>query len=284
MSHENTPRKVLEALRILCEWVNAGGGAFIALATGPGFVDGAESGDKDDLAGLISVYGCSSESGREAVLRAAPGVASGKGLHIVKTEEVIVNNRIMKEKEEVERVPDEISAKMKELEGMCSKAGVNLLCVACTGAALTHYVNGDTVPLTAALVTIGERYQVIREVLKAAADSLRGDGPEVVDRISFRPLGHSVEAPDAFDKVTEEMHRTWKAKNADYGCSFDDGIDRFGLVSAAVRICDKANRFASLADGKEALVKGESIRDTLMDLANYCVMTVMRLDRDNGEG
>lgn len=178
----------------------------------------------------------------------------------------------MKKKNEVRQVPDEISAKMKELEGMCSKAGVNLLCVASTGAALTHYVNGDTVPLTAALVTMAERYHSVRTILNT------------VDQIIFKPLKHTVEGPDVFERVTEEMHRTWKAKNADYGCSFDDGIDRFGLVSAAVRICDKANRFASLADGKEALVKGESIRDTLMDLANYCVMTVMRLDRDNGEG
>lgn len=181
-------------------------------------------------------------------------------------------------------VPDEISAKMRELEGMCSKAGVNLLCVACTGTALTHNVNGDAAPLTAALVTMGSRYATIRKVLTGAYKVLCGGDPEVVDRISFRPLRHSVDGPDAFERVTEEMHRTWKAKNADYGSSFDDGIDRFGLVSAAVRICDKANRFASLADGKEAQVKGEALRDTLMDLANYSVMTVMRLDRDNGEG
>lgn len=46
------------------------------------------------------------------------------------------------------------SAKMKELE----KAGVNLLCVASTGTTLTHYVNGDRVPL----VTLGERYMLVR--------------------------------------------------------------------------------------------------------------------------
>lgn len=189
----------------------------------------------------------------------------------------------MKEKEKVQQVPDDISAKMKELEGMCSKAGVNLLCVASTETSLTHYINGDAVPLTAALVTMGSRYEAIGKVLTGAYKVLRGDGPEAVDRISFRPLRHSVEGPDAFDKVTEEMHRTWKAKNADYGGSFDEGIDRFGLVSAAVRICDKANRFASLSDGKEAAVKGEALRDTLMDLANYAVMTVMRLDREKGD-
>lgn len=57
-----------------------------------------------------------------------------------------------------------ISAKMKELE----KAGVNLLCVASTGTTLTHYVNGDRVPL----VTLGERYMLVREMLIHAADIL----------------------------------------------------------------------------------------------------------------
>ena len=36
-----------------------------------------------------------------------------------------------------------------------------------------------------------------------------------VDKIIFKPLGH------AFERVTEEMHATWSAKNADYGSSFD---------------------------------------------------------------
>lgn len=32
-----------------------------------------------------------------------------------------------------------------------------------------------------------------------------------------------------------------------------------------------------------AKMKTESLRDTLMDLANYSVMTVMRLDREKGD-
>ena len=62
------------------------------------------------------------------------------------------------------KVPENISAKMKGLE----KAGVNLLCVASTGTTLTHYVNGDRVPL----VTLGERYMLVREMLIHAADIL----------------------------------------------------------------------------------------------------------------
>ena len=71
--------------------------------------------------------------------------------------------------EKVKEVPENISAKMKELERMCSEAGVSLLCVASTGTTLTHYVGGDPVSLAAALVTIGERYVAVREMLIHAA-------------------------------------------------------------------------------------------------------------------
>ena len=86
------------------------------------------------------------------------------------------------------------TTKMKELE----KAGVNLLCVASTGTRLTHYVNGDRVPL----VTLGERYMVVREMLIHAADILQAR----IDKIISKLLGH------AFERVTEEMHATWSAK------------------------------------------------------------------------
>ena len=42
---------------------------------------------------------------------------------------------------------------------------------------------------------------------------------------------------------------------------------------------DKMRRLKQLAKGNTARVKTESIRDTLMDLANYAIMTVMELDK-----
>ena len=165
-------------------------------------------------------------------------------------------------KKQINDVPAGVSAKMKELAELTEKSGVSLFAMASTGRTLTHFVVGEGEPIAAGLVTMGRRYGSVRGIISAAARILNGD------------------LTDDFERVTREMHETWKAKNADYGSSFDDGVDRFGLVSAAVRICDKANRFASLADGKKANVKGEALRDTLMDLANYAVMTVMRLDQD----
>lgn len=80
-----------------------------------------------------------------------------------------------------------------------------------------------------------------------------------------------------FKEICKSMIATYVKKNADYGNSFDKSLDRFGIVAAVVRIGDKMNRIESLTT-KKAQVTDESIRDTLMDMANYCVMTVMWLD------
>ncbi|MDK6257045.1 nucleotide modification associated domain-containing protein, partial [Escherichia coli] len=65
------------------------------------------------------------------------------------------------------------------------------------------------------------------------------------------------------------------------GNSFDRSIDQFGLVASAVRLGDKYNRFSQLINANQQ-VKDESIRDTLIDLANYAVMTILWLD-EKGE-
>lgn len=56
-------------------------------------------------------------------------------------------------------------------------------------------------------------------------------------------------------------------------------IPWFGIISALTRMSDKWNRIKSLAQGAKNDVSDESLEDTLMDLANYCIMTVMELRR-----
>lgn len=85
-----------------------------------------------------------------------------------------------------------------------------------------------------------------------------------------------------FMDITTNMTKTYAAKNHDYGNSFDQSLDKFGLLAAMVRMGDKMNRLESLAN-KKAMVKDESIKDTLLDLANYAIMTVMRLNNNQKE-
>ena len=79
-------------------------------------------------------------------------------------------------------------------------------------------------------------------------------------------------------KVCQELTETYKKKNADYGNSFEKSLDKHGLIAGIIRMDDKMSRLISLNSKKEQQVLDESLRDTLMDLANYAIMSVMWLD------
>lgn len=79
--------------------------------------------------------------------------------------------------------------------------------------------------------------------------------------------------------ITKELNDIYIAKNADYGDAFGETYRKLGIISAVTRITDKVNRLQSLAtkSDEERLVKDESIRDTLMDLSNYAILTLIEM-------
>ena len=79
-------------------------------------------------------------------------------------------------------------------------------------------------------------------------------------------------------EICKELTETYEKKNADYGNSFEISLDKHGLIAGIVRMDDKMSRLISLNSKKEQHVMDESLRDTLMDLANYAIMSVMWLD------
>ena len=87
-----------------------------------------------------------------------------------------------------------------------------------------------------------------------------------------------MESVERFKEITQEMVSTYIAKNHDYGNSFDKSCDEFGIISAVVRMNDKMNRLKEIAKGKELKVD-ESAYDTLKDLANYCILSIMWLEK-----
>ena len=96
----------------------------------------------------------------------------------------------------------------------------------------------------------------------------------ILSHLGNRPkLSDNVEQ---FMDITNNMVKTYVAKNHDYGNSFDNSLNKFGLIASIVRMNDKMNRLETLAS-KRAEVKDESVEDTLLDLANYAIMTVMWL-------
>lgn len=80
-----------------------------------------------------------------------------------------------------------------------------------------------------------------------------------------------------FEQITKELNELYAKKNTAYGNSFSDTFQRFGIISAVTRIADKQNRLVNLATNPNVDNLGESIEDTLLDLASYCIMTIMEL-------
>ena len=81
-------------------------------------------------------------------------------------------------------------------------------------------------------------------------------------------------------EITKQLNEIYIAKNTDYGDAFGDTFKKLGIISAVTRIADKTNRLMSLSAKTEAErnVKDETIKDTLMDLANYAIMTLIEME------
>lgn len=84
-------------------------------------------------------------------------------------------------------------------------------------------------------------------------------------------------------ELCEKLHEIYTQKNRAYGDSFGRSFDDWGIASAAVRISDKVNRFYNLAKHPDVDHGDEAIQDTLFDLSNYALMTIMELEKQNGD-
>ena len=81
----------------------------------------------------------------------------------------------------------------------------------------------------------------------------------------------------AYDLIADEARDLFLRKNRDYGNSFA----HCGVPGILVRLLDKFQRAVTVSRGSLS-VNTESLRDTLIDAANYCLMGVVLLDREDG--
>lgn len=94
-----------------------------------------------------------------------------------------------------------------------------------------------------------------------------------------KTLGSDPIKEDVHDDICQMLHETYKAKNADYGDSF--ALVRRKYPNAIlIRLNDKLNRLETLMNGGKQHVD-ESIDDTLLDLANYCIMELVERKIDD---
>ena len=81
--------------------------------------------------------------------------------------------------------------------------------------------------------------------------------------------------------LCNHLNSIYEQKNNAYGNSFGETFEKLGIISAITRISDKYNRLVNLATHPEINKGDEAIEDTLLDMANYCLMTYMELQKDN---
>ena len=80
--------------------------------------------------------------------------------------------------------------------------------------------------------------------------------------------------------ITTDLADTLIAKNHDYGDAFHESVKEFGNVAMIISLNNKINRLKTLAKSDNE-VKDESIRDTLLDLAGYAILSINELDKAN---
>ena len=143
------------------------------------------------------------------------------------------------------------------------------------------YSDTDEIPMVA-IEEIADMKERIEDLLEERDDNTYkyGLAGEHFDELYLKRTDQykpEVNGDSRFRFITEEMVTLYSQKNADYGDAFTESLDEDGLLVSKIRLKDKLNRFSQLINN-DALVNDESMRDTLIDLANYAVMTMMWID------
>ena len=82
-----------------------------------------------------------------------------------------------------------------------------------------------------------------------------------------------------FREIADSLSNLYEKKNKAYGDSFGSTFEKLGIISAVTQISHKYNRLVNLAVNPDIDNLGESIEDTLKDMASYCIMTLIELKK-----
>jgi hypothetical protein len=76
-------------------------------------------------------------------------------------------------------------------------------------------------------------------------------------------------------RICTNLTALYERKNHDYGDSFAKSFAEYGMAMPCIRLEEQLNRLKALTRNGNQQVNDESIDDTLMDLANYAIMTMV---------
>lgn len=110
----------------------------------------------------------------------------------------------------------------------------------------------------------------------AMVDQRYATAPDLFEPWNFIKVDR--DKPERHAMICDEIKELYRKKNADYGDSFHKTFIEEGMAMPRIRLTDKLERFKRLTKSNEQNVKDENIRDTLIDLANYAIMTILELE------
>ena len=92
------------------------------------------------------------------------------------------------------------------------------------------------------------------------------------------------ELADEFKNIQSEMYEMFARKHMDYGLNNialggdiinNEADKKFSLTGLAIRLTDKISRLKNLLSNGKNYVKGESMEDTFIDIANYGIIGLL---------
>ena len=105
---------------------------------------------------------------------------------------------------------------------------------------------------------------------------------DIVTKVEGKAANENTDA-DRFKEITDKMCDIYKQKNSDYGSSFSKLFKKCGMTYAYGHLAEKIERIDSLSNN-DAKVQGESMIDSLYDLANYSILTIMEIEKRKEHG
>lgn len=120
---------------------------------------------------------------------------------------------------------------------------------------------------------------------------MENDFISVIERLGFKKIDDGLYKNEGVymmeknhrkhKQLCDDLNALYVTKNKEYGDSFTDTYEKLGIISAVTQILHKTNRIVKMS--KEQEVVHESLEDNLIDLANYCLMTLMELEKTDAK-
>lgn len=81
------------------------------------------------------------------------------------------------------------------------------------------------------------------------------------------------------EDVGFRLRDLYELKNKYCGDSFAKSFEEYGMPMSCIRLEDNLSRLKALTiNNQSQQVRDESVRNTLMDIANYAIMTIIELE------